>query len=150
MPVRVVHAFESEIDNDVKSLPQVRPSVYKPRLAATYPADALVGNDQGEVEMGIAPGNSAPWCVRRPAVPENVAFFEEYWTEHVGATQPIPYCPQTFLDSTTNLFTDEDAERWSVRGAVNAGLVVFLYLDALAKGEVQRLIPYDRCEDLAQ
>ena len=43
-----------------------------------------------------------------------------------------------------------DVERWSLRGAANAGIAVFLYLDQLEKGEVKPLPPYNKCEELAR
>ncbi len=37
------------------------------------------------------------------------------------------------LDTNTNAFTADDAEQWVVRGAINAGLAVFLYVKSLEK-----------------
>ena len=109
----------------------------------SYPVDQPIGDQLGRVTVGIQPDNSDPWCLQRPAIASDLAAVERYWREPLGKPDPIPFCP----DGLQRL--DEAAvKRWSMRGAMNAGLSVFLYLDALAKGEVTRPIPYDRCEDL--
>jgi hypothetical protein len=41
-----------------------------------------------------------------------------------------------------------DAKRWALRGAVNAALSVFLYLDAIEHGTVTPKPPYNQCEQL--
>ena len=43
-----------------------------------------------------------------------------------------------------------DVERWSLRGAANAGVAVFLYLDQLERGTVKALPPYNKCEELGK
>ncbi len=40
-------------------------------------------------------------------------------------------------------------QRWSVRGAINAGLAVYTYLRALRSGEVKPPLAYDRCDLLS-
>jgi hypothetical protein len=115
---------------------------------ASYPVDQPVGDPSGNVTMGIAADNSDPWCIHRPEIPTAEQAITNYWTEPppvgLGRTVPIPYCPET---QVTRLDTAA-VNRWSMRGAMNAGLSVFLYLDALARGDKQRPIPYDHCEDL--
>jgi hypothetical protein len=44
-------------------------------------------------------------------------------------------------------FLLHDVQRWSIRGAINAGLAVFLYLDALERGQIQPEPPFNKCEE---
>ena len=46
--------------------------------------------------------------------------------------------------SASNAWTPDDVERWTVRGAINAGLAVFLYLQQLEGHDPQPT--YDSCE----
>jgi mono/diheme cytochrome c family protein len=118
------------------------------RHAGSYPADARVGTPRGDAEVGIDDDNAAPWCVQRPGDEALRMAVESAWAEHVSASELPPYCPDAFLDSTENAMTADEAERWATRGAINAGLAVFVYLDALARGEVHSPVPYDRCDEL--
>ena len=47
-------------------------------------------------------------------------------------------------------FLYPDADKWATRGAINAGLAVFLYLDQLSKGLIQAKPLYNQCELLAK
>jgi len=105
---------------------------------------------RGLSELGIQPRNAAPWCLRRPADDVVRERAEAAWAEHVAATELPPYCPDGFFASTDNLMSEADGERWATRGAINSGLAVFTYLDALSHGLIERFIPYDHCEDLTQ
>ena len=116
------------------------------RKAAGYPPDAPVGNLRGPVEQGITEANRAPWCLLRPSDPELLALVERELAQIASAP---PYCPDAFIAAQDNLFSEQDAERWATRGAMNAGLAVFVYLDALVRGDVRQPIRYDRCEELA-
>jgi mono/diheme cytochrome c family protein len=146
VPVRTISAdWDSAMANPLKYKIQA-PLEGSLRRPASYPSGAPVGNPRGQVEIGIQPGNSAPWCLIRPgddALRERV---QQEWQAHAGTGTEPPYCPDEYLADSQNWFTAADAERWTTRGAMNAGLSVFLYLDALAKGEKRRPVPYNRCE----
>jgi hypothetical protein len=107
-----------------------------------YPADAPVGAG-GQVAERLGEGNLAPWCVTPP---------ERFGSELAG--KKLPYCPeQVRVDSPAYLSeTGDEAERWKLRGAANAGVSVFLFFDdmnkRIAQGERSpRTVPYDRCQD---
>jgi mono/diheme cytochrome c family protein len=145
-PVRVVQ-LAKKTDGVLRL--EVSPSEL--RRASAYPVDARAGDRRGDVQPGIQPANAAPWCVQRPTDADVLALLTTQWEAHTGAGNEPPFCPDAFLSDGTanqNLFTEDDVERWSTRGAMNAGLSVFLYLDALSKGLKKHPIPYDRCEDL--
>jgi hypothetical protein len=123
------------------------------RVASAYPSDAPVGDPRGGVQIGIQPGNTAPWCLIRPTDQATIDRVEREWqAAHAGAGQP-PYCPDAFLgtvDAPLNVYTAADVERWATRGAMNAGMAVFLYLDALSKGQKRHPVAYDHCEQLTK
>jgi sulfur relay (sulfurtransferase) complex TusBCD TusD component (DsrE family) len=47
-----------------------------------------------------------------------------------------------------NVTYGQAAIEWARRGAINAGLSVFLYLDSVMKGAVTIQPSYDHCEEL--
>lgn len=110
-----------------------------------YPSNTPIGDHTGHVQASLDASNQGPWCYLRPAHEVTRAKLEGEWSEHSPGTAP-PYCPESFLSDETNYFDAEDADLWTARGAMNAGLSVFVYLRALAQGDVQPAIPYNRCE----
>jgi mono/diheme cytochrome c family protein len=144
-------------------------------FADGYPADAEVMDQRGRVQKGITPDNLFPLCIRTPSPAEKPAA-DKWLAEHpVGGPggPPIPYCPEKLFEPgepgpedppgvvpqrwklKTQILDNQntvliDVERWSLRGAINAGIAVFLYLDQLERGAVQPLPPYNKCEELVQ
>ena len=82
--------------------------------------------------------------MKLPDNPTEIAPLEQHWVDVLHRELPVPYCPEPELQR----WTKDDVTRWTLHGGMNAGLSVFIYLDALAKGEKQRPIPFDRCEEL--
>ncbi|HEY4184380.1 MAG TPA: hypothetical protein VGP07_04890 [Polyangia bacterium] len=125
-----------------------------------YPSDAPVLDDGGRLTNGIQPGNVFPMCLQKPSDPAELAAADRYRAHNPvgGSSGPmIPYCPDyLFQDPKYKLASSydtdlqqqiyTDANRWATRGAVNAGLAVFTYLDQLERGNVQPKPQYNRCE----
>jgi mono/diheme cytochrome c family protein len=128
-----------------------------------YPSDASVGNERGGVDAQLDASNLWPWCVTVP--PPDFGVGQQGTTpadaqDHhdVGLaylqSKGLPICPTL----TTSWGKDDQGigansieppvQRWATRGAINAGLAVFLYLDGLAKGLTQTKPTYDHCEQL--
>jgi hypothetical protein len=126
--------------------------------AKLYPSNAPVGNDQGGLDpclvlptadgVGNNPacktssstGNLWPWCV------------DPTWDSNAKAIDPqtipselVPYeCPPEVIKATQDCggnsppdscFGNEDANRWAVRGAINAGMSVFHYVQSIETSE---------------
>ncbi len=104
---------------------------------ANYSADALVGDQRGQVVTGIKPGNTFPWCVDRAEAAISVSDLESF-----AAANNVPLCPANW----SKVADEEARQRWVNRGAINAGLSVFTYLDRFIKGEIPHLT-YDQCEN---
>jgi len=128
---------------------------------AIFPADAPVLDDRGRLVNGIQPDSLFSLCVQRPSDPAELAGLETYRTLHPvgGSGGPLlPYCPDYLFQNTKYKFatplndnqqlTYPDADKWATRGAVNAGLAVFLYLDQLERGNVHPKPQYNHCEQL--
>jgi hypothetical protein len=115
-----------------------------------YPATAPAMDQHGRVTSGIAADNYFPVCARGAPGPA------------VGAAGAvIPACPSMLTDTvdasgnkkyllktvTTSVGPDYvDARKWAARGAINAALAVFLYLDGVERGTVTPKPPFDQCE----
>lgn len=119
----------------------------------TYPGDAPVGSFEGRVESGVSPDNLFPWCIAPTTDPEAAQWLAEQKT--ADGKQP-PVCPASFL-SEANRYKSElvnggekyvDIEKWALRGAINAGLAVFLYLDDMVANGRPPYPAYGECEKL--
>ena len=92
--------------------------------ASSGKCELPVGNDHGGIDATLLSTNTWPWCVKSD-------------TPMPG----LPLCP-AHADSVSA----SDANAWAVRGAINAGFSVFLYLQWL---ETHGPDPdYDQCESL--
>jgi mono/diheme cytochrome c family protein len=126
--------------------------------ADAYPANAPVLDHRGRIVTGITADNLFPMCIRKPSNADELAAAEAYL-----AARPVkvPYCPpELFADNDRWRLASipdpeipgrrilTDARRWSLRGAINAALSVFLYLDAIEHGEVTPKPRYNQCEQL--
>jgi mono/diheme cytochrome c family protein len=121
-----------------------------------YPG-AIFGNDRGQVDTdpaliactasNIEKCNKWPWCVdSRAATPNQLL-----WV----AANKLPLCPPSALTASDACLSGKtpppgtctypaEANRWAVRGAINAGLSVFLYVQSLEKLTVPPP-DYDQC-----
>jgi mono/diheme cytochrome c family protein len=71
------------------------------------------GNSRGMTDTGLRADNLWPWCESSPTTAQ-----ANNW----------PVCPPT---SPGEFLTSDQEEQWAVRGAINAGLGVFLYVKSL-------------------
>jgi mono/diheme cytochrome c family protein len=127
-------------------------------FADAYPATAPVLDHTGKIVNGVTPDNLFPLCIRKPDDAGQKAIADAYIAAQV--VKP-PYCPAELfasnekwkLQSSPNPDGDNlprvltDAKKWSLRGAINAALSVFLYLDAVEHGTVVPKPAYNHCEN---
>jgi mono/diheme cytochrome c family protein len=111
-----------------------------PRTA--YPSDARVGLASREIVTGLPPDDPAPWCMVLPDGGGEDADLERELAIKWIEKEQLPLCPEGLSRMTT-----EQSLAWATRGAINAGLAVFLYMDQVAKGQPPAL-RYDQCEQL--
>jgi mono/diheme cytochrome c family protein len=166
-PIRVVVLGEcgkASPDTDCKGdAPRfIVEGAYWPDLDGTpvFPAETEFGNHKGQIVKGLAADNALPWCVKRPALEADRKHLQDTWVGGPTKRGDLPpYCPEELFDGE-ELFDNFKAEwlkvqpldkpdprrdDWATRGAMNVGASVFLYLDALAKGTLERRPPHDGC-----
>jgi mono/diheme cytochrome c family protein len=120
-----------------------------------YPSDAWVGDLDRRVVKGISPDNFFPWCIVAPAAGD--AVLVQWLSEQRAANgEAYPICPDSFLVED-NRFKIEfklgkdrlvDVDKWAMRGAVNAGIAVFSYLNWLVGDGNEPLKQFNECEKL--
>jgi hypothetical protein len=127
-------------------------------FADAYPADAPVLDHRGQIVSGVTADNLFPLCVRKPDDAAQRAAADAFL-----AAQSIhaPYCPPELFaggdkwklasipnpDSPALPRVLSDAKKWAQRGAVNAALSVYLYLDAIERGTVLPKPLFNKCEN---
>jgi hypothetical protein len=101
---------------------------------ANYPAGAPVGNASGGIDSTLQSSNTWPWCVDATSVPTGGFSAAQSAAISAGA---VPVCPASVVDiahtcgvgqdAGVECFLNDEANGWAVRGAINAGMSVFLY-----------------------
>lgn len=112
-----------------------------------------VMDHRGQVQTGLTADNWFPMCVQKPVAPAELAAADRLLHANaVGGTAGgvIPYCPDGFVTSARQLKAGatgyDDGEKWGARGAINAALAVFLYLDQIERDATKRQPLYNECE----
>ena len=100
------------------------PTLYQ---SGTYPATADVGKGAAVVK-GLDASNPLPWCYK-PASSQA----ETDYLAAARAKGPVPICPADWASNTANVLSPSELKVWILRGAINAGFAVFVYLDQRAK-----------------
>jgi mono/diheme cytochrome c family protein len=112
--------------------------------ASSYPPATPIGNESGAVDPSLSPGNEWPWCVDTTGATSA----QQAWV----AANGLPVCPAAIVAPAhacaagpgTACFGNVEANTWAVRGAINAGFSVFLYVQS-----IEGTAPppdYDHCE----
>ena len=105
-----------------------------------------VGNHRGQLVDGLTPDNLGPWCIQR--VPDSNGLpnpvVEKFRHDNAIGGEPLPYCPEG-VEAHSWRYDEERRRRWAVRGAVNAGFAVFVYVDQVMRGLVKPIYS-DQCE----
>ena len=113
--------------------------------AASYPA-APIGNERGTSDPSLLASNEWPWCLDKTGASAS----QLAWARSAS----LPLCPDAVVaaaagcraavaPATPNCFGTDEANRWAVRGAVNAGFSVYLYVKSLEASGPQP--DYNQC-----
>lgn len=127
--------------------------VYGPNAIGNDQGATVQGPDIGSPQLvGGMPTNLQPYCYRSvtsnpgelPKCPSTIDDNEpgHQWDFTVGVGVE-PKC-----SATTHCWGPDEADNWATRGAINAGLLVYLYLRDLADGRQVALPPYNKCSAL--
>jgi hypothetical protein len=108
----------------------------------------------GNVSNGVTAANLFPICVQKPTSSTELQFATAALQANpVAGKNVIPFCPDGFVDpshqlavNTTTATPDfTDGRKWAARGAINAALAVFLYLDQIERDPSKRQPLYTQC-----
>jgi hypothetical protein len=104
-----------------------------PTGAHVYPPGAPVGDERANtVAYGQAP-NRWPWCVADQLPGKTATASQEAYL----SANAIPKCPQSVSNALVDCISKgtcygvDDANKWAVRGAINAGMAVFTYVRSI-------------------
>lgn len=115
--------------------------------ASAYPANTPVGNVVGGVDSSLQAGNSYPWCVIQPADAASMAYLDSL---RGSDDKKLPICPTTLLEPankwTESEMGEPELDRFATRGAINAGLAVFAYVDRMISQGKGRIAGFNECE----
>jgi hypothetical protein len=122
-----------------------------------FPANAPVMDHDGRIHQGITADNPFPVCMEKPQDPTQLQYADAALKSIAvnGTGAVIPYCPPGFVTQANQLEpvpstdgTFPDAKRWAARGAINAAMAVFLYLDEIERDPTKRKPLYNQCDQL--
>jgi mono/diheme cytochrome c family protein len=114
-----------------------------------------VMDHHGNVVTGIGPDNLFPLCMEKPT-----SATERMYADQALAAAPvrgnvIPYCPDGFLTAARQLTYESgnppnfmDGRKWAARGAINAALAVFVYLDQIERDPSKRKPLFNQCQQI--
>ena len=108
-----------------------------------------VMDQHGNLTIGITADNVFPLCVAKPTDPTQLAFANAALAKTPINGNVIPYCPEGIAQASNLLQGDSDdrvdGRKWAARGAINAALAVFLYLEGIERDPSSRPVPYNQC-----
>ena len=152
-PIRALAAKDWTASNVQFSI-STYDNLYRP---SGYPANTPVGDQHGRIATSLLPDNTMPWCILKPTDATMLALAQQYVVSNAVNGAPLPLCPDTLSSGNYQLHQDppgtgsnDELENWATRGAINAGLAVFLYLDQVVVHGLQPVPAYDHCEQLNQ
>lgn len=111
-----------------------------------YPANVPIGNHSKGIDSTLKSDNLFPWCLIKDSEAKAQAA-NEVAAQYYGINgTPLPFCPDSLAGHEMEY---EETHAWATRGAANAGMAVFMFLDSVSRGNV-KLVRYDQCELLQQ
>ena len=127
-PIRALYYTEDNMDDKPTGRAGLGSGLIIRREA--YPAGFPVGNHLGKIQDQLEPDNEFPWCWMPGG---DLAAAEKYATDHAIDGKPLPRCPANFGGDSTLLLSEQQLRAWYLRGAANAGMSVYVYLDGLTR-----------------
>jgi mono/diheme cytochrome c family protein len=113
-----------------------------------------VMDQNGSIATGVAPSNLFPICVQKPTDPTQLqSATQALQSGKILGANAIPFCPDGFVQASHQLAVNNnvspvdyvDGRKWAARGAINAALSVFLYLDQIERDPTKRQPLYTQC-----
>ena len=108
----------------------------------------------GNLVTGVTSDNLFPMCIQKPTDPTQLQFATQALkASPVLGKNVMPFCPDGFMQASNLLAVDTsgaapdfiDGRKWAARGAINAALAVFLYLDQMERDPSKKQVLYTQC-----
>jgi mono/diheme cytochrome c family protein len=121
--------------------------------ADLYGANPVMDH-RGNLATGVTPDNLFPICVQKPTDPTQLQYANAALKANpVAGKNVFPFCPDGFIQTSNQLAVDTsgvapdfiDGKKWAARGAINAALAVFLYLDQMERDPSKKQVLYTQC-----
>jgi len=130
-------------------------NLYRP---AGYPPNTAIGNQKGQIVPSLQSDNTMPWCLLKPTNSSLISIAEQYVVDNAVNGTPLPLCPDSLTTGNYQMqqtasdpgSANNDLQNWATRGAINAGIAVFSYLDQVVAHGLNPQPAYDHCELLTQ
>jgi hypothetical protein len=130
------------------------PTATSPTGDDWYGANPVM-DPSGNIQTSVTSDNLFPMCVRPPTTPAQLAIAQQaLQASPVLGKNVIPFCPDGFavpahqllITSDNNGNTDfVEGRQWAARGAINAALAVFLYLEQMESDPTKQQPLYTQC-----
>jgi mono/diheme cytochrome c family protein len=131
------------------------PTAASPTGDDWYGANSVM-DDLGNIQTGVTPDDLFPMCVLPPTKPADLQLAQQALQAQgslVAGKNVIPLCPDGFAVPAHQLAVTDDqgttdyveGRQWAARGAINAALAVFLYLEGMESDPTQRQPLYTQC-----
>jgi hypothetical protein len=113
-----------------------------------------VMDDRGNITQGLTADNPYAICVAKPSDPNQLQVATSMLGAHpVNGKNVIPFCPDGLIQAGHQLQVTGsqgsvdfvDGRKWAARGAINAALAVFLYLDQIERDPTLAKPLYTQC-----
>jgi mono/diheme cytochrome c family protein len=113
-----------------------------------------VMDDQGNITQGMTANNRYAICVAKPTNATQLQAATSLLAAHpVNGKNVIPFCPDGLVAPSNQLQVTGsqgsvnfvDGRKWAARGAINAALAVFLYLDQIERDPTLAKPLYTQC-----
>jgi hypothetical protein len=99
---------------------------------SVYPHGAAVGNERGAVEPSLVPTNEWPSCVDDTGAKSDQEAYLSSNNLPISPSQVKAASAACVLSTTgVGCFENDQANQWAVRGAINAGFSVFVYVRSI-------------------
>ena len=109
----------------------------------------------GNLATGVTSDNLFPICIQKPTdAPQLQIATRALQASPVLGKNVLPFCPDGFMQASNQLAVDtsgsapdfQDGRKWAARGAINAALGVFLYLDQMERDPSKKQVLYTQCD----
>ncbi len=155
---KVVRVFKVGTDGKTVFEPNGFQEVFSAKDANgnwVYPVNHPVGTFSGDVENGIKETNKLPWCVSPQDGASKLRAIEYFNAAGIEKQNMMPFCPSAMLTKAfgRNVYALKGlpldnglSEKWTLKGAMNAGVAAFYFMQGASRGELTARPTFEQCD----